>query len=1103
MSSRPSTARGRAGADAGGGDGVNVQVILRCRPVNENEVASRAQKVIDCNDDRKEVTVWQSMAGKRVEKTFRFDKVFGPSSGQEDIFHTSIAPIVQEVLEGFNCTIFAYGQTGTGKTYTMEGDFRGEGSGSAHLPAGAGVIPRAINLVFQTLEGMGSEYTVKVSYLELYNEEITDLLAAGEDDAGRRLRLMEDASNVVHVGGLEEIIVSTPGEIHAVLDRGSYRRTKGATLLNKQSSRSHSVFTITIHMKESTPEGEEIIKVGKLNLVDLAGSENISKSGAKDQRAREAGSINQSLLCLGRVITALTERQPYVPYRDSKLTRLLRESLGGRAKTCIVATIAPTVTCLDETVNTLDYAHRAKNIRNRPEINQKISKTALLKDYAGEIDKLKAQLYSAREKEGVYLPTDQYTAMEERIATQERDLAAAQEALGVQAEAARAAEGALAAERAAHGALRAKHAAAVAALERTAANLKQAQLKIEEQEHVIAVQREAEAALAAHAVGLTHELERTAAELGAAHAKIERKAGVERDNAATVGALAAEAQRAVGGMAAALGRAVEAQRAAHGAVASGAAAALERRRAELQSSQASLEALSGTLAGLRDAGAASLSGLADGARSALSDAAASQERHRDAVVKALADAERACADGIAEVRAALSGERGRVRAVADAQTAAAEELRAHMERLVASAEAAMKGVSDASARARADGAARVAAQQECLRAVAAEFRARAEREKEEMVKRMAAVVGDFVGASVESVTAVTAKVAEDVGAGGVSLQSDMDAVAAAAREGAGLARGVGVKAGEEVAEAAAKARATLGSIEEGIGAASGDAEGVADGMRAAGEAARAQLEEHTDALVERANAAQARVEAAVAAGVSELASGAEAGAAAVGGMHEEARRGAEAATREAGEITATAEGGRAAVEAYGAEQGAGLEGLGGHVRTKLEVEYRSDVPTGETPKKRRVAVPAVADAEALRADIEGAVGQLKKSRIDAGLEVFTGFLSDGEEGSEPSPTSEDVEMEGEGSGTDRESGGVSSPVRTNSLASSEGADGPQTPRGRPLVERSGNAAPAESAPKTPRELFTPGKPRSGLPRPGSSRLRAPTTRSTRSRPAAE
>lgn len=201
-------------------------------------------------------------------------QVFGCDSTQEKLFKQAIVPIVHEVMDGFNCTIFAYGQTGTGKTYTMEGGPR-ESDDGRKLSAQAGVIPRSIKQVFDTIEANNMDSTVKVSFLELYNEELTDLLAASDDDS-KKLRLLEDKSGVV-VQGLEEAIVRSATEIYQVLDRGTAKRRTAATLLNNRSSRSHSIFTITIHMKETTPEGEDVIKIGKLNLVDLAGSENISR----------------------------------------------------------------------------------------------------------------------------------------------------------------------------------------------------------------------------------------------------------------------------------------------------------------------------------------------------------------------------------------------------------------------------------------------------------------------------------------------------------------------------------------------------------------------------------------------------------------------------------------------------------------------------------------------------------------------------------------------------------------------------------------------------------------------------------------------------------
>ncbi|XP_072998391.1 kinesin-like protein KIN-5C [Typha latifolia] len=395
---------------------VNVQVLLRCRPFNDDELRNNAPQVITCNEYQREVAVSQTIAGKQIDRIFTFDKVFGPSAKQKDLYDQAVIPIVNEVLEGFNCTIFAYGQTGTGKTYTMEGECRRAKNGpKGQLPADAGVIPRAVKQIFDTLEGQNAEYSVKVTFLELYNEEITDLLApeelskiALEDRQKKPLPLMEDGKGGVLVRGLEEEIVTSADEIFSLLERGSAKRRTAETLLNKQSSRSHSLFSITIHIKEATPEGEELIKCGKLNLVDLAGSENISRSGAREGRAREAGEINKSLLTLGRVITALVEHLGHIPYRDSKLTRLLRDSLGGRTKTCIIATVSPSVHCLEETLSTLDYAHRAKNIKNRPEVNQKMMKSTLIKDLYGEIDRLKAEVYAAREKVGVYIPKERY-----------------------------------------------------------------------------------------------------------------------------------------------------------------------------------------------------------------------------------------------------------------------------------------------------------------------------------------------------------------------------------------------------------------------------------------------------------------------------------------------------------------------------------------------------------------------------------------------------------------------------------------------------------------------------------------------------------------------
>ncbi|KAI3856004.1 hypothetical protein MKW92_038801 [Papaver armeniacum] len=412
---------------------VNVQVLVRCRPLSDEEQRLNILKVISCNEQKREVNILQSIANKQVDRAFAFDKVFGPKAQQRSIYDHAISPIVNEVLEGFNCTVFAYGQTGTGKTYTMEGGIKTKGG---ELSAEAGVIPRAVKQIFDTLEAQNADYSMKVTFLELYNEEITDLLApedtsprSSDDRQKKPISLMEDGKGGVIVRGLEEEVVYSANEIYSLLERGSAKRRTVDTLLNKHSSRSHSIFSITIYVKESTMEEEELIKCGKLNLVDLAGSENISRSGAREARAREAGEINKSLLTLGRCINALVEHSGHIPYRDSKLTRLLRDSLGGKTKTCIIATISPTVQCLDETLSTLDYAYRAKNIKNKPEVNQKVSKAVLLKDLYLEIEKIKQDVKAAREKNGVYVPHERFIqeeaekkAMIEKIEQLEIDL---------------------------------------------------------------------------------------------------------------------------------------------------------------------------------------------------------------------------------------------------------------------------------------------------------------------------------------------------------------------------------------------------------------------------------------------------------------------------------------------------------------------------------------------------------------------------------------------------------------------------------------------------------------------------------------------------------
>lgn len=263
---------------------------------------------------------------------------------------------------------------------------------------------------------------MRISYLELYNEELSDLLSSNDIT---QIRIFEDPNKkgAIIVQGLEEIPVHSTADVYKLLAKGQEKRKMAPTLMNAQSSRSHTIFSILVHIKENGIDGEELMKIGKLNLVDLAGSENITKAGnEKGIRTRETVNINQSLLTLGRVITALVERTPHIPYRESKLTRLLQESLGGRTKTSIIATISPGHKDLEETMSTLEYAHRAKNIQNKPELNQKLTKKTVLKEYTEEIDRLKRDLMAARDKNGVYLAEETYNQMQYLIESQNKEI---------------------------------------------------------------------------------------------------------------------------------------------------------------------------------------------------------------------------------------------------------------------------------------------------------------------------------------------------------------------------------------------------------------------------------------------------------------------------------------------------------------------------------------------------------------------------------------------------------------------------------------------------------------------------------------------------------
>ncbi|KAH0556326.1 Kinesin heavy chain [Trichoglossum hirsutum] len=297
---------------------------------------------------------------------FTFDRVFDMNSRQSDVFNFSIQSTVDDILNGYNGTVFAYGQTGAGKSYTMMGsDIDNDES--------RGIIPRIVEQIFASILASPEniEYTVRVSYMEIYMERIRDLLAPQNDN----LPVHEEKNRGVYVKGLLEIYVSSVQEVYEVMRRGGTARAVAATNMNQESSRSHSIFVITITQK-NVETGSA--KSGQLFLVDLAGSEKVGKTGASGQTLEEAKKINKSLSALGMVINSLTDgKSTHIPYRDSKLTRILQESLGGNSRTTLIINCSPSSYNDAETLSTLRFGVRAKAIKNKAKINVELSPAEL------------------------------------------------------------------------------------------------------------------------------------------------------------------------------------------------------------------------------------------------------------------------------------------------------------------------------------------------------------------------------------------------------------------------------------------------------------------------------------------------------------------------------------------------------------------------------------------------------------------------------------------------------------------------------------------------------------------------------------------------------
>jgi hypothetical protein len=347
---------------------------------------------------------------------FTFDQLFSPESTNYDIFNSVIKDIVVAGMNGYHGSVFTYGQTSSGKTFTMYGEeipssstpVAAPSSSSSSSPAGKqiGVITQTIQYCFHSINNFPNrEFLLRVSYLEVYNEQVKDLLSTDSRDIP--IKILYDPKAGTVLSGVKEHVVFNPNQVFALIKQGEQHRHIGVTDMNAKSSRAHTLFKIIIESKDRGNTSSGSVRVSTLNLVDLAGSENAKMTNSIGERAREAKHINQSLLTLSTIIQRLSEdhssnkRSHHLPYRDSKLTRLLESALDGNARIAIICNISPTSKCIEESVNTLKFGTRAKLIKIHAKINDIVDDKTLLKAYREEIEQLKNKLKEFEEKQTI------------------------------------------------------------------------------------------------------------------------------------------------------------------------------------------------------------------------------------------------------------------------------------------------------------------------------------------------------------------------------------------------------------------------------------------------------------------------------------------------------------------------------------------------------------------------------------------------------------------------------------------------------------------------------------------------------------------------------
>ncbi|XP_032163055.1 kinesin-like protein KIF27 isoform X3 [Mustela erminea] len=345
---------------------IPVKVAVRIRPLLCKEVLHNHQACVRVIPNTQQIIIGR-------DRVFTFDFVFGKNSTQDEVYNTCIKPLVLSLIEGYNATVFAYGQTGSGKTYTIGG-----GHVASVVEGQKGIIPRAIQEIFQNIsENPSIDFSIKVSYIEVYKEDLRDLLEL--ETSMKDLHIREDEKGNTVIVGAKECQVESADEVMSLLEMGNAARHTGTTQMNEHSSRSHAIFTISICQVEKNIEAGEDGSwyshrqiVSKFHFVDLAGSERVTKTGNTGERFKESIQINSGLLALGNVISALGDprrKSSHIPYRDAKITRLLKDSLGGSAKTVMITCVSPSSSDFDESLNSLKYANRARNIRNKPTLN--------------------------------------------------------------------------------------------------------------------------------------------------------------------------------------------------------------------------------------------------------------------------------------------------------------------------------------------------------------------------------------------------------------------------------------------------------------------------------------------------------------------------------------------------------------------------------------------------------------------------------------------------------------------------------------------------------------------------------------------------------------